>query len=141
MEPPDPNADRALPDSFRAARRSLVAMSAVCIAWSTAQFSIRDMSIDAVGVSIDLKNASVPLILGASLVYLTVRWAIEFAMMSRHLRRWPLAQLDFQVVSARFALLAVTAGALDRSLRSVVVVAVLLSVLVLALALLSFILT
>lgn len=93
VESPDPNTDRVLSDPFRAARRSLVAVCAVCIAWSTAQFSIEELRFDAAGIAVDLKNASVPLILGAILVYLTVRWTLEFAMMPRHVRRWPLAQL------------------------------------------------
>jgi len=142
IEPPDPNANRDLSESFRTARRSLVALCAVSLAWSTAQFSFGEVNIDAAGITVDLKNASIPFLLGMGLVYLTCRWAFEFAMMPRHVRRWPLARLDFRVVSvvARFSLLALTAAALDRSLRSVVIGAVLLAALAVALILVSSVL-
>jgi lysylphosphatidylglycerol synthetase-like protein (DUF2156 family) len=142
VESPDPNTDRELPDSFRSARRSLVALCAVSLAWSTAQFSLGEVSIDAAGITVDLKNASIPLLLGMGLVYLIWRWMVEYAMMPRHVRRWPLAQLDFRVVSvvARFSLLALTAAALDRSLRSVGIVALLLAALALVVSLLSVVL-
>jgi hypothetical protein len=142
VEPPDPAAGRSLSEPYRTARRTLVAVCGVCLAWSTAQFSLDQFRADAAGVTVNLSNASVPLLLGATLVYLTGRWTMEFAMMPRHVRRWPLAQLDFRAVSivARFALLALTAGALDRSLRSVVGVTILLAALALVLAVLTTIL-
>ena len=129
VEPPDPNADRSLSEPFRTARRNLVALCAVSVAWSTAQFSLADLHFAAAGLSVNLKDASVPFLLAVGLAYLTARWVFEFAMMPRHVRRWPLAQLDFRVVSivARFSLLAITAGALDRSFRSVTIVVVLLA--------------
>jgi len=124
VELPDPNAERELTDAFRSARRTLVAVCAVSIAWSTAQFGLGQISFDAVGVTVDLKTASMPLLLGAAVLYLTGRWMIEFAMMSRRVRRWPLAQLDFRFVLAliRIALLAVAAGALQQSLWTIVLV-------------------
>ena len=142
VEPPDPNTGRELSESFRGARRSLIALCAVSLAWSTAQFSFGEVSIDAAGITVDLKNASIPLLLGMGLGYLTWRWVVEYAMMPRQVRRWPLAQLDFRVVSvvARFSLLALTAGALDRSLRSVGIVAGLLVALAVVVSLLSVIL-
>lgn len=138
IEPPDPAADRSLSEPYRNARRSLVAVCGVCLAWSTAQFSLGEFKFDAAGVTVNFKDASVPLLLAAGLVYLTARWTMEFAMMPRHVRRWRLAQLDFRGVSllARFALLALTAGALDRSLRSVASVVALLAALVLVLGVL-----
>ena len=142
VEPPDPAADRFLSEPYRNARRSLVAVCGVCLAWSTAQFNLGEFKFDAAGVTVNLRDASVPLLLGAGLVYLTGRWTMEFAMMPRHVRRWPLAQLDFRGVAllARLALLALTAGALDRSLRSVAGVVALLAVLALVLAVLTTIL-
>lgn len=124
VESADPGADRALSDAFRSARRTLVAVCAVSIAWSAAQFGLGQVSFDAVGVTVDLKTASIPLLLGAAVVYLAGRWMIEFAMMARHVRRWPLAQLDFRFVLAltRFALLAIAAGALQQSLWTIAVV-------------------
>jgi hypothetical protein len=138
-EPPDPSAERSLPDSVRTARRNLVAACGLCLAWSSAQFALANNQIDVAGTSVDLKDTSIPLLLGILLVYLTIRWGFEFAMMPRNLRRWPLAQLDFRMVLviARIALVAVAAGALNRSLLTVVGA---LGILVL-LAIVSFILT
>lgn len=138
-EPPDPNADRALPEPYRASRRSLVALCAVCLAWSAAQFGLSQFKIDAAGLTVDLHNASVPLLLGTALVYLTARWMLEYAMMPRHVRRWPLAQLDFRgvYVVSRFSILAVSAGALDRSVRSVLAITAILASLAVATALLT----
>lgn len=141
-EPPDPNEGRALSDPFRAARRSLVAVCGISLAWSTAQFTPTSLRLDVPGASLDLKTASIPLLLAASLVYLAVRWACEFAMMPRHVRRWPLAQLDFRLVSAvaRFSLLAVAAAALERSLWVVLGLVAALGILAVLSAILSVIL-
>lgn len=89
-------------------------------------------------MSIDFGNASVPVIIIIALIYLIIRWIFEFAMMSRHVRRWPLAQLDFRFVFAvaRFSLLAVAAGALDRSIKMILLLFALLG----ALAVVFFIL-
>ncbi len=125
-EKPDPNADRVLNDSFRAARRNLVILCAICIAWSSAQLAVKDLVFDVGGLSVDLSNATVPILLGAAHFYLTAQWILEFAMMPRNVRRWRLAQLDFRLVSIvmRFALLAVAAGALNRSLQTVMLLLV-----------------
>lgn len=141
-EPPDPNLDRSLSEPYRAARRSLVAVCALCIAWGTAQFSLADLSLSAVGLSINLKNASVPLLLGVALVYFAARWASEFAMMTRHVRRWPLAQLDFRIVAilARVSLLALGAGALDRSSRTLATIAMVVVGLVVSVSVLTVLL-
>ncbi len=141
-EPPDPNVDRLLSDSFRSARRNLVAVCGICLAWSTAQFAVANPRIDVAGISVGLKDTSIPLLLGILLVYLTVRWGFEFAMMPRHVRRWPLAQFDFRMVLvvARFSLLAITAGALDRSLWTVVRIVAALGLLAVVSAVLSVVL-
>jgi len=124
VEGPDPNAGRELPDPYRTARRNLVALCSVCLAWSAAQFGLSQLTIEAAGLTVDLQKASVPLLLGTAVIYLTGRWMIEYAMMPRNVRRWPLAQLDFRLVSvvSRFSVLALAAGALDRSVRSMGVI-------------------
>lgn len=123
-DPPDHHADLKLSEPYRTARRSLVAVCAVCLAWATAQFSFKELKIDSLGITVDLKSASVPVLLGVGLIYFAARWTIEFAMMPRDVRRWSLAQFDFRAVSiiCRLSLLTLTAGALDRSLRSVVAI-------------------
>ena len=141
-EPPDPNEGRSLADSYRLARRNLVVVSAICLAWSTAQFNLANLTFDVGGATVDLKDASVPLLLAVSLLYLAVRYGVEYAMMSRHIRRWPIAQLDFRIVSgvARFSVLALAAGALRRSLWSVLAVAGALAALAMLFILLTVVL-
>ena len=137
---PDPNANRSLSDSYRVARRNLVAICGLCLAWSTAQFALANPRIDLAGMSLDLKDASIPLLLGIILIYLTVRWGLEFAMMPRHVRRWPLAQLDFRIVLviARLSLLLIATSALDRSLWTVLRVVAALGLLAVVSAVFSF---
>lgn len=120
-EPSDPNEGRDLSASYRSSRRNLVVLSAVGLAWATAQFSVSNFQIKMLGTSLNLSNISVPVLLGVALLYLIVRWTMEFSMMERHIRRWPLAQLDFRIVFniSRFSLLAVTAGSMSRSLITV----------------------
>lgn len=125
-EPEDPNADRALTDAYRNARRTLVAVCTLSIAWATAQFSLAELNFEAAGISVDLRDAPVPLLLAIAVIYLAMRSVMEYAMMERHVRRWPLAKLEMSAVLllARVTILVVAAGALNRSLRSAVVVAV-----------------
>jgi hypothetical protein len=105
-------------------RRNLIVVCGLSIAWASAQFAIASTTIELSNVSIDLKEASIPAVLSVLLIYFTTRWALDFSMMSRRLRRWPLAQLDFRMLLfiARFSLLAVAAGALDRSIKSILII-------------------
>lgn len=141
-EPPDPNENRSLNEPVRAARRTLVIICALCIAWASAQFTIPDPKIDLAGVTLDFKNASVPIVLAILLIYTTIRWALEFAMMPRHNRRWPLAQFDFRflLVIARFSLLALAAGALDRSFWSIKFIIISIGVLAIGTVILTILL-
>lgn len=125
-ELPDPNLNRSLTDTVRAARRTLVIVCGLCIAWSSAQFVILEPKINIIGITFNFKNASIPIVLAIILIYMTIRWGLEFAMMSRHIRRWPLAQLDFRLLMmiVRFTFLALAAGALDRSLWTIMLVTI-----------------
>lgn len=142
QEPPDPNENRSLAEPVRTARRTLVIICALCIAWASAQFTIPDPKIDLGGVILDFKNASVPIILTVLLVYATIRWIMEFAMMPRHIRRWPLAQFDFRFLLriTRFALLALAAGAVDRSLWSIKIVILSIGILAIGIIILTVLL-
>lgn len=139
-EPADPNLDLTLPEPVRAARRNLVAVSGIAIAWATAQFVTTSSKIEIAGVSVEFNISSIPVLLAVAILYLMFRWGMEFAMMSRTLRRWPLAQMDFKIVSriSRFALLAVAAGAIDRSIWIIVKITGSLGLLALASLILSF---
>jgi hypothetical protein len=141
-ELPDPNEGRLIPEPVLGARRNLVIICGLAIAWSTAQFAIVNTTIVISDVSVDLKEASIPVVLAVLLIYLTTRWTLEFAMMPRQIRRWPLAQLDFRIVLfiARFSLLAVAAGALDRSLWAIVSMIICLALLVMVSVILGYVL-
>ena len=66
-EPPDPNENRSLSDPVRAARRNAMVVCGLCLAWSSAQFALADPSIAVAGISVDLKGASIPVVLAAVL--------------------------------------------------------------------------
>jgi hypothetical protein len=121
QEATDPNLDLSLPESVRISRRNLVAISGIAIAWATAQFNPASSKIEIAGFSVDFNIDYIPIFLAVAILYLTFRWGMEFAMMPRTLRRWSLAQLDFRIVSliSRFSLVALAAGAVDRSIWTI----------------------
>lgn len=133
-EPLDPNEHRTLPNSVRSSRRNVFIVAGVSIAWSTAQFAISSPTIKVSGIELNVANQSIPIILAALLIYFSYRWMMEFAMMTRHLRRWPIAQLDFRITLFifRISLLFVSAGALETSLRTVFWIVISLGFLILA---------
>ena len=141
-EPADPNPGTALPETLTTARRNLVAVSGIAIAWATAQFTTNSPKLEIAGVAVEINIASIPILLAAVILYLMFRWGMEYAMMPRTMRRWPLAQLDFKIVSriSRFALLAVAAGALDQSIHTILRIIGALGILALATVALTFIL-
>lgn len=124
MEEDDPNIGRELSAPYRSARRNLVLVSAASIAWAAAQFSISASTTEILSIPIDFTTASIPVVLAFITIYLIARWGIEFAMMVRHIRRWRIAQLDFRIVSvvARFSILCISAGALQRSIEAVLII-------------------
>jgi hypothetical protein len=141
-EPSDPNENRSLSDAVRGARRNMLIVSGLCLGWSSAQFSLADSQINIAGISLNLKDASIPVVLAVVLTYFLIRWGVEFAMLPRHVRRWPLAQFDFRIalLIVRFALLALAAGALNRSLWTIALVAGSIVLLTVVSSILSFLL-
>lgn len=113
-----------LSDAYRRARRITATLCAVALAWATAQFDFNALSLGP-GGSLDLSGASVPLVLLVGLIYATTRCTIEFAMQSEGVRGWRLAQLDFKLTVwlVRAAALMLGAGAMYRSIETVLVVA------------------
>jgi hypothetical protein len=132
-EPSDPNTGMSLTESYRKARRNLIILSGVCLAWSTAQFSVEDPTISVADVALQFDSTSIPLILGILLLCLTYLWVFEFSIMIREVRRWGHAQLDFWVIwiVVRFSLLAISAGALQRSLWTIFLILAMLLLMVL----------
>ncbi len=116
-DPPDVNEGRELSDAYRTARRNLVAICGFSWVWACLQFTTDNPVVSFAGITIELSGLAWPPVLCFTLIYLGYRWGMEFAMMPRHMRRWPLAQLDFRIISnlTRVSLLAIASGMVERS--------------------------
>lgn len=120
-------------DAYRRARRFTTILCAIALAWGAAQFEFKSLNFGAAG-SIDLSSASVPLILACAIAYAMTRCTIEFAMQPESVRRWRLAQADFKltVFLVRTAALILGAGGLYRSIETVLAVALVFLILLVA---------
>ena len=100
-------------------------LCAIAIGWSTAQFEVRSVTVGPAG-TVDLANASIPLVLALAIVYMTGKTILGYAMQPKEVRRWNLAQTDFRLFLflVRTALLMLAAGGLHRSVDTFVFVAV-----------------
>jgi len=126
-------------DGYRGARRLTSLLCAVGLGWSTAQFEVKSLSLGPAG-TIDLSNASFSLTLACGIIYMMVRCTIEFAMQPIEVRRWHLAQSDFRlsVFLVQATLLMLAAGGLNRSVDTILYVAIGTLVLMVAAILLLF---
>lgn len=73
-----------------------------------------------------MSNASISLVLASSIIYMMVRCTIEYTMQPTEVRQWRVAQFDFSLslFLVRAALLMLAAGGLNRSVDTVVYVAI-----------------
>ncbi|MDP3097084.1 MAG: hypothetical protein Q8M86_03980 [Syntrophales bacterium] len=112
-----------LSEGYRAARRMNSFFCAIALAWSAAQFDLKNLSIGYIG-NIDLSRASIPLILACVIAYSTVRFTLEFKMQSVEVRRWGYAQTDFKIsiYLVRFTILILAASGLSRSVNTIIYV-------------------
>jgi len=112
-------------DAYRRARRNTSVLCGIALAWSAAQFDVNSLSLGPAG-TVDLSNASVPLILACGIIYTLARCTIEFAMQPDDVRRWYLAQVDFKITVflVRATILMLAAGGIYRSVETVAYVAV-----------------
>jgi len=126
-------------DAYRRARRSTSVLCGVGLAWSAAQFDLKSLSLGPAG-SVDLSDASVPLILACGIVYTLARCTIEFAMQPDDVRRWHLAQIDYKITVflVRAAVLMLAAAGLYRSVKTVAYIAIAILLLLGGSALLVF---
>lgn len=113
-----------LNDGYRSTRRTISVICAVALAWSAAQFDLKTISLGFAG-SVDLSHASIPLILICAIAYASARCVLEFAMQSVEVRRWRFAQVDFKlsVLLVRATILILAASGLNRSVDTVLYVA------------------
>lgn len=107
-----------LTDAYRSARRALSSVCGVAIAWAMAQFDIKTASIGFIG-TVDISGASIPITLACAILFLTLRWGNEYAMMPLPVRRWKHAQFDFRLTSAvvGIAFMLLPAASVSRSPR------------------------
>jgi len=112
-------------DAYRRARRNTSVLCAIALAWSAAQFDVKSLNVGPAG-TVDLSNASVPLVLACGIIYTLARCTIEFAMQPVDVRRWYLAQVDFKITVflVRATILMLAAGGIYRSVETVAYVAV-----------------
>ena len=110
-----------LSEGYRAARRLHSFFCAITLAWSTAQFDLKALSLKYIG-NIDLSRASIPLILTCAILYSTVRFVLEFRMQSVEIRRWGYAHTDFNIsiYLVRFTILMVAASGISRTAYNVI---------------------
>ena len=106
-------------DGYRRERRTMVTLCALGMGWSTAQLELNSLSLGALGI-IDFSSASVPIALTFGIVYVMVRYTLEFAMQSLEIRRWRLAQTDYLITLrlVQFTLLLLAGGSLYRSIET-----------------------
>lgn len=110
---------------YRISRRMTSLLCAIALGWSTAQFEVSSVAVGPAG-TVDLANASIPLVLALAIVYMTGKTILGYAMQPKEVRRWNLAQTDFRLFLflVRTALLMLAAGGLHRSVDTFVFVAV-----------------
>ena len=109
---------------YRDARRFTSLLCAIGLGWSGAQFELKSLTLGSAGV-VDLTSASIPLISTCGIVYMTAKSIIGYAMQSKEVRRWHLAQIDFKIFLflVRTTLLMLAAGGLHRSVETFAFVA------------------
>lgn len=114
-----------LAEGYRVARKNTSIFCALGLGWSAAQFDLKSISLGPAG-NLDLSGASVAIILAGGIAYTMARCTIEFAMQTKEVRRWHLAQADFKlsVFVVRATVLILAASGLSRSVETVLYVAI-----------------
>ena len=109
---------------YRDSRRITSLFCAIGLGWSGAQFELKSLTLGLSGV-VDLTGASIPLILTCGIVYMTAKVIVGYAMQSKEVRRWHLAQVDFKIFLflVRTTLLMLAAAGLYRSIETFIFVA------------------
>ena len=120
------NASLVLGAEYRSSRRITSLLCVVGLGWSTAQFEIGALNLTPVGAIVQVSSASIPYMLMLAILYMTIKSVIGFVMQSREVRRWRLAQLDFNLFLflVRLTLVMLAAGGLHRSVDTFLIVVV-----------------
>jgi hypothetical protein len=128
----DPTTLLQISEGYRGAKK-ITSLCVLGLGWSTAQFEVKSLKIGPAGV-IDLSQASISLVLGCGIAYMMTRCTIEYAMQTKEVRQWHLAQTDFRLLELLIGatLLMIAASGLNRSIDTAVYVAIGIPTLVLA---------
>ena len=120
----EPTPTLSIGSEYRESRRITSLFCAIGLGWSGAQFELKSLTLGSAGV-VDLTSASIPLILTCGIVYMTVKAIVGYAMQSKEVRRWHLAQVDFKIFLflVRTTLLMLAAAGLYRSIETFIFVA------------------
>jgi len=117
--------DLNLSEAYRQSRRTTSILCGMGLAWSVAQFDLHKITLGDIA-ELDLSRASIPLILGAGIIYSFIRNNIDYAMQSKGVRRWSLAHLDYKLtlnlVRGSFLMMAVSQ--ISRSFEAAIVAAI-----------------
>ena len=121
---PEPAPTLSIGPEYRDARRFTSLLCVIGLGWSSAQFELKSLTLGSAGV-VDLTSASIPLILTCGIAYMTAKSILGYAMQSKEVRRWHLAQIDFRIflLLVRTTLLMLAAGGLHRSVETFAFVA------------------
>lgn len=112
----------ALSASYRRSRTIVATVCGLSIAWSAAQIEFNTISLGSVG-TLDMSNASIPLVLVVALGFMFSRLLVEFCMQPIQVRRWALARTDLNLTLWLFRAAIVSLGiaALHRSIESLLI--------------------
>ena len=112
-------------EGYRGARKLTSLLCALGLGWSAAQFDVKSLNLGPVGV-VDLSNTLISLVVACGIAYMFARCMIEYAMQPDEVRQWHLAQTDYRLslFLVRATLLMLAASGLNRSIETVVYVAV-----------------
>lgn len=114
--------DLILSASYRRSRTVVATVCGLSIAWSAAQIEFTTISLGSVG-TLDMSNASIPLVFVVALGFMFSRLLVEFCMQPINVRRWALARTDLNLTLWLFraAIVSLGIGALHRSIESLLV--------------------
>lgn len=111
---------KEISSDYRNSRKATSIFCGIGLAWSAAQFEIKNLSLGSLG-NVDIENASIPILIGILCLYTMFRTSLEYMMQPKTVRRWSLAKLDYRVTwyLVRFTLVVLTVSAIARSWKMV----------------------
>lgn len=116
----------AISDAYRKSRKTVSILSGIAVAWATAQFEFSSISLGSFG-EIIMARYSVPITLAICISYTMIMCTVEYMMQSTEVRKWNIAQFDYQLILmlASIAILMLSATGISRTLAIVFFIVIL----------------